>query len=189
MKAALLPPLALSAALAACGTSPSNGTAAMNMSTHVEPTSLPADPSATGIPHLRLARSALLAAGQPAPEDWARLRAMGVTRVVNLRTDTEMAGRDEAAEVRAAGMAYDAIPVEGAAGIDAANAERLRALLAGSEGAVLVHCASGNRVGGLVALAAALDGMPAGEAVELGRRAGLGTAEPQVRRQLGLPAE
>ncbi|MBB1060176.1 beta-lactamase hydrolase domain-containing protein [Marilutibacter spongiae] len=161
----------------------------MNMSMHVEPTSPPADPSATGIPHLRLARSGLLAAGQPAPEDWDRLRAMGVTRVVNLRTDTEMAGRDEAAEVAAAGMAYDAIPVEGGAGIDAANAERLRVLLAGSEGTVLVHCASGNRVGGLVALAAALDGMPAGEAVELGRRAGLGMAEPQVRRQLGLPAE
>lgn len=132
-------------------------------------------------------RPGLLTGGQPSPADWAALKAQGVTMVVNLRPDHEMAGRNEAAEVAAAGMAYVGIPVAGADAVDADNARRLWTLLKSSETPVFVHCASGNRAGALLALGAAQSGGMAPEAaLEFGRKAGLGSLEPVVRERLGL---
>lgn len=133
-------------------------------------------------------RPGLLTGGQPARTDWAALKAQGVAMVVNLRPDREMAGRNEAAEVAAAGMAYVGIPVDGADGIDADNARRLWTLLKASDAPVFVHCASGNRAGALLALGAAQSGGMAPEAaLEFGRKAGLGSLEPVVRERMGLP--
>lgn len=132
-------------------------------------------------------RPGLLTGGQPSPADWAALKARGVTMVVNLRPDSEMDGRNEAAEVAAAGMAYVGIPVAGAEGVDADNARRLWTLLKSSGAPVFVHCASGNRAGALLALGAAQSGGMAPEAaLEFGRAAGLTSLEPRVRGQLGL---
>jgi len=108
--------------------------------------------------------------------------------VVNLRPDHEMAGRNEAAEVAAAGMSYVGIPVAGADAVDADNARRLWTLLKASDGPVFVHCASGNRAGALLALGAAQSGGMAPEAaLEFGRSAGLTSLEAVVRKRLGLP--
>ena len=49
---------------------------------------------------------------------------------------------------------------------------------------MLLHCASGNRVGALLALAAAEDGASDDAALELGRRAGLGSQVPTVEQVL-----
>jgi uncharacterized protein (TIGR01244 family) len=108
--------------------------------------------------------------------------------VVNMRPDAEMAGRNEAAEVAAAGMAYIGIPVAGADAVDADNARRLWTLLKTSESPVFVHCASGNRAGALLAIGAArFGGMAPDAALEFGRRAGLSSLEPVVRERLGMP--
>ena len=133
-------------------------------------------------------RPGLYTGGQPSPADWAALKARGVTMVVNLRPDAEMAGRNEAAEVTAAGMAYVGIPVAGADAIDADNARRLWTLLKVNGAPAFVHCASGNRAGALLALGAAQSGGMAPEsALEFGRKAGLTSLEPVVRERLGLP--
>jgi uncharacterized protein (TIGR01244 family) len=133
-------------------------------------------------------REGLLTGGQPAPADWAELKAQGVTTIINLRPSAEMAGRNEAAEVGATGMAYIELPVAGAEDIDADNARRLWSLLKASPAPVFVHCASGNRVGALLALGAAQSGaMGADAALEFGRSAGLRGLEPVVRERLGLP--
>ncbi|MGN6113303.1 MAG: beta-lactamase hydrolase domain-containing protein [Luteimonas sp.] len=135
-------------------------------------------------------RPGLLTGGQPAPSDWAALKAQGVAMVVNLRPDAEMDGRNEAAEVVAAGMSYVGIPVAGADAIDATNARRLWSLLKATQAPVFVHCASGNRAGALLALGAAqAGGMPPEAALEFGRSAGLTGLEPVVRERLGLPPE
>lgn len=129
----------------------------------------------------------LYTAGQPAPTDWSAIAARGVTTVVNLRTPEELAGRDEAAEVRAAGLRYVEIPVAGADDITADNARRLHAALAPDHGQVLVHCASGNRAGALLALEQAeFDGVPAEAALALARKAGMTSTEPRLRQALGL---
>jgi hypothetical protein len=54
----------------------------------------------------------------------------------------------------------------------------------------MVHCASGNRVGALLALRAnRLEGASPEDALELGLDAGLTRLEPAVREALGLSEE
>lgn len=135
-------------------------------------------------------RADLLTGGQPAPDDWARLRDAGVATVVNLRTPEEMGERDAAGEARAAGLSYVSLPVDGVADITEANARALweRVDGAADRGLTLVHCASGNRVGALLALGAAQSGaMAPDQALAFGRAAGLAGLEARVRELLGLP--
>jgi uncharacterized protein (TIGR01244 family) len=126
-------------------------------------------------------RPDLIVAGQPAADDWKALADAGVRTVINLRPAAEMQGRDERAEVAAAGLRYVELPIAGAADINADNARRLAELLGQADGPVLVHCASGNRVGGLLAVAKAQEGMAADEALEFGRSAGMKSSETRAR--------
>ncbi|MGB8635137.1 MAG: sulfur transferase domain-containing protein [Rhodanobacteraceae bacterium] len=130
----------------------------------------------------------LVTGGQPKPEDWLALRGRQITTVINLRTDAEMGKRDEASEVKEAGLVYEHLPVAGAQDIDTAHADDLWKRIHAAPGRVMVHCASGNRVGALLAIGAARHGdMSPQQAIELGRRAGLTRLEPKVREVLGLP--
>jgi protein tyrosine phosphatase (PTP) superfamily phosphohydrolase (DUF442 family) len=93
-----------------------------------------------------------------------------------------MAGRDTAAEARAVGLDYVSMPIDGAAGVTPAAADALWARLDDAgDGLTFVHCASGNRVGALLALGAVRAGMLPDEALLLGRAAGLGSLEGHVR--------
>ncbi|MCR6662953.1 MAG: sulfur transferase domain-containing protein [Luteimonas sp.] len=179
--------LCIATVLAACaGTSPVVADAAP---VHEAPA---AKTGIDAIPGLHAPRANLLTSGQPAQGDWVALAAQGVTTVVNLRTDAEMAGRDEAAEVEAAGMAYHHLPIASADELTSGNAAQLRALLEGAQGTLLVHCASANRAGALLAVGAVDAGeMTPQQALEFGRSAGLTSPrfEAQVRPRLGLPDE
>lgn len=136
------------------------------------------------IPGFRQPRIDLFTGGQPTSAAWPALGAAGVRTVINLRPDSELDGRDESAEVAAAGMAYRQIAVAGADDITMANALALWKLIDQAEGKVAVHCASGNRVGALLALGAARHGMDTEAAVAFGKSAGLGGAETRVREVL-----
>lgn len=154
--------------------------------TRQAPAALPATaPSGIALHH---PQPRLYTAGQPAAGDWSALAAAGVRTVIDLRTPGELKDRDERAEVEAAGMRYVALPIAGHAGVTPENAKALSALIAGARGPVLVHCASGNRAGGLLALALAAQGMAPTQALETGRGAGMASTETQVRQALGLPA-
>ena len=126
---------------------------------------------------------------QPAAGDWRAFADAGVGTVINLRTSGEMQGRDERGEVAAAGMRYLELPIDGAGAVTPDNARRLGELLRDARGPVLLHCASGNRVGGLLALMKAGEGMPAEQALAFGRSAGMKSTEAKVRAILGVPAE
>jgi uncharacterized protein (TIGR01244 family) len=134
---------------------------------------------------LNMPKPGLYTAGQPAAGDWAALADAGVRTVVNLRTAKEMQGRDERSEVAAAGMRYIEIPVDGAGGISSENARRLNEALASARGDVLVHCATSNRAGGLLAVALAQQGMGADDALAIGRAAGMKSTEARVLELLG----
>lgn len=141
------------------------------------------------IPNIRQPRDNLITGGQPDATAWSHLAAQGVRTVINLRSPAEMGERDEAAEVTAAGLAYREVPVAGADDITEAKARELWSLLQRESGTVLVHCASGNRVGALIAIGAAkAGGLAPQAALELGKASGLTGAEPRVRELLGLPA-
>lgn len=137
---------------------------------------------------LRRPQPTLYTAGQPASGDWPAIAQGGVGTVINLRTPGEMKDRDERAEVEAAGMRYVALPIAGHEGVTGDNAKALADLIAAAHGPVLVHCASGNRAGGLLALALAAQGMPAAAALETGRAAGMTSTETQVKQVLDAEA-
>ncbi|HRP72600.1 MAG TPA: sulfur transferase domain-containing protein [Luteimonas sp.] len=151
-----------------------------------------ATPAVGSIQGLRAPRAGLLTSAQPDADAWRALADDGVVAVVNLRPDAEQPGRDEGAEVAAAGMAYHQIPVAGADDLSDANAAELWRILQDNEGRVLVHCASGNRAGALLAIGAERSGtMSALDALAFGRAAGLTSPalEAKVRERLGLPVE
>ncbi|HVI58712.1 MAG TPA: protein tyrosine phosphatase family protein [Luteimonas sp.] len=128
-------------------------------------------------------------AGQPGPGEWTAIAAQGVTTIVDLRPDAERPGRDEAAEVRAAGLDYRQIPVAGPRDLTPEAAHALWQAIETAPGQVLVHCASGNRAGALLAIAAVREGgMAPEQALAAGRKGGMANTEARVREVLGLPA-
>lgn len=123
------------------------------------------------------------AAGQPSREHLADLAKQGVKSVINLRGPDEVADFDECAEVERLGMDYHALPITGAPDLDAERIRRFGELLdqARAKGGVLIHCASANRAGAMVALDEMLNrGTNRNEALERGRAAGLVGLEPAV---------
>ncbi|MBA3928206.1 MAG: hypothetical protein C0521_01320 [Xanthomonas sp.] len=125
--------------------------------------------------------------GQPSQDDLARLKSEGVRTVIDLRGAQEDRGYDEAAEAQRLGLAYLVLPIAGKDDVTPENAKALGDLLRAQDGDVLLHCASGNRVGALLALDAAARGASREEALELGRKAGLKSLEPVVVERLGKP--
>lgn len=123
------------------------------------------------------------AGGQPTREELARLAREGVRTVINLRAPGEPVDYDEPAEAERLGMRYASMPIAGAGDLDRERVQRFGQMLdeASREGGVLIHCASSNRVGAMVALDEALNrGRPLDAALERGRAAGLTTLEPAV---------
>ncbi len=149
------------------------------------------EPSAPplAIPEARVPADGLLTGGQPTREQLVRAAELGYRVVIDLRPAGE-AGRlaGEETIVTGLGMRYVHIPIAGAQDLTEANARRLDEALRRAAGEpVLFHCASGNRVGALLALEAALvDGVAPEEALALGKRAGLTRLEEATRRILGL---
>jgi uncharacterized protein (TIGR01244 family) len=126
----------------------------------------------------------LYTAGQPSAAQLRQAAEAGVTTVIDLRQPDEDRGFDETATAERLGLRYVRIPVAGAAGLSQANARALRATLAQSTGPVLLHCASGNRAGALLALLQAQDGASIEQALDLGRRAGMTSLEATTRALL-----
>lgn len=135
------------------------------------------------IPFLASPEVNILTGGQPTNNAWQPLAKAGVTTVINLRSDAEMQGSNEAKLVTQQGMQYIHIPIAGAGDITPENAQRLQQALAQVDGKVLVHCASSNRVGALLALDAA-NSQTQDEALKYGRSAGLTSLEGTVKQVL-----
>jgi len=127
----------------------------------------------------------VIAAGRIGPGEVAALRDAGFRHVIDLTPDAETPGFDEAAAVRAAGLRYSNLPLAGASELTRENVLAFDTLLAGAERPLLVHCASGNRVGAMAALRAAwVEGHSAEEAIAIGREWGLSGLEEEVRRRI-----
>lgn len=123
--------------------------------------------------------------GALAVTDPAALADAGVRRVIDLRGADEDRGFDEAAAVREAGLDYIAIPITGASDLNASNVAALDAALKGFDPSqVVIHCASGNRVGALIALRAAAQGATPEAALATGRAHGLRGLEAEVAARL-----
>lgn len=145
-----------------------------------------AEVAAVEIPNARRPLPGVLSGGQPTRAQLEEAAAAGYRTVVNLRPLDEPGAWDERPLVAELGMRFHHIPVAGTADLDRDRAAALAEILEDpSAQPVLVHCASGNRVGALVAIhAALLRGVSIDEALELGRRAGLTRLEEATRAYL-----
>lgn len=125
----------------------------------------------------------LYSAGQPTPGQLQSLAGEGVRTIINLRAPGESASFDEASEAARLGLRYVSIPVAGAADLVWSTIECFAKALqdARAHGGTLIHCASANRVGALVALEHRwIRGASLEDALIVGRRAGLAGLEPAV---------
>ena len=138
----------------------------------------------TDLPNRKDPLPGITTAGQPSAEGLATAAAAGVKTVIDLRGTDEDRGLDEKAAVEKLGMSYVTLPVEGAGGVTFDNAKTLDQLLKGAPGPVLIHCASGNRVGALLALRAQMNGTKADDALALGVASGLTGLRPAVEKKL-----
>jgi len=136
------------------------------------------------LPNRKDALEGITTAGQPSAEQLAAAAKSGFKTVIDLRGVSEDRGIDERSTVEKLGMSYVTLPVEGAGGVTYANAAALDKLLAGVEGPVLIHCASGNRAGALLALRDKLDGADDKSALALGVASGLTSLKPAVEQKL-----
>lgn len=129
---------------------------------------------AAEITNLRAPEGGILSSGQPTAAQLGVAARSGVRHVINLRTAGEEVAFNESEVVDSLGMEYHSIPVAGGAGINADNAQALADILADLNGQpVLIHCATGNRVGGLMALSSFADGASVDSAIEEGARWGM----------------
>ncbi len=135
---------------------------------------------------IRISDDLHVADGQPNEQQIGDFARSGGKHVIDLRQPTEDRGFDEAAAVSRAGMIYHSLPITGAAGLTRENVRQLDLLLNQLSGdSTLLHCASGNRVGALMALRAGwLHEASVDEALDIGRKHGLAGLQPQVERLL-----
>jgi len=127
----------------------------------------------------------VVSAGRLGPDDIGRVHDAGVRHVIDLTLDAETPDFDEAVAVRAAGLVYSSVPVDGADGLTRANVHAFDTLLRHARRPVLVHCSSGNRVGAMAALRAAwVQGQSVEEAIAIGKKWGLKGLEGEVRRRI-----
>lgn len=187
MKRPRLPPAFFM--VAALAVSMAMGARASGAPAEVPPSSEAAAEAAVLLPEGRAPLPGVITGGQPDAAQLAALAEAGYRTVVDLRSPGEpYSPEDERATLESLGLAYVSIPVAGPEGLTEESARALSAVLAEEDAyPIAIHCASGNRVGALLALEAAwIDGAPAAEALALGLDAGLTGLEPKVRELLGL---
>lgn len=140
----------------------------------------------SNLPNVAFPASARVASGALTARDVADLPRAGIRLVINLRDADEAPEFDEAAAMREDGIVYRHLPIRGADDLTRMNVERFDAMLReAGDTPTLVHCASGNRVGAMIALRAGLIGHRSIDAaVAEGRAWGLKSLEPAVRERL-----
>ena len=144
------------------------------------------DAVALGVRNARMPVPGLLTGGQLDQAQFDGLSEAGFQTFISLRVASEDgAGWEEAHEAGTADFVR--LPISGATGLTRESVEALDRLLTEVEGTpTVLYCGSGNRVGALLALRAHwMDDVPADEALELGRAAGLTRLEPAVAELLG----
>jgi uncharacterized protein (TIGR01244 family) len=149
---------------------------------------LPASLDSSLIPNYRRIQPDLATGGPPTEIGLSRLHDLGFRIVVDLRTKTEGTAAEEAA-VTAAGLRYVSVPVTPETfrreDVDAVA----KVLDDPQRGPVLLHCASGNRAGGVWTVLQVTRGHTYAEAEAEGRAIGLQSPAMMaaVRRVIGLP--
>ena len=134
-----------------------------------------------------LPRTGFVSSGQPNEAVLKNFADAGYGTIIDMRMPEEDRGMDdERAVVESLGMTYVAIPIGSADDISFENAALLDDLMSGLDQPALLQCASGNRVGALIALRAKANGASNEEALAAGKAAGATRMEEVIRKKLGM---
>lgn len=150
---------------------------------------LPATPQETALadlPNVTFPTPHRVSSGRLKAGDMDALKRAGIREVIDLSVDGETPDFDEAAAMRSADIRYHNLPIHGPQDLTRAHVAQFNQwLIDAGDQPTLVHCASSNRVGAMIALRASLiDGKSVDDAVAEGRRWGLKSLEPAVRERL-----
>ncbi len=130
-----------------------------------------------GVVNANQALPRVVTAGQPAPEQFRALRAAGVEVVLDIRDPMEPRGFDQPALMRELGFEYVNVVVSDGTLNDATLDRVTEVMRSAADRSVLVHCHSGNRVGGALTPHLILDhGFTEDDAVTAALRMGLRSA-------------
>jgi len=133
---------------------------------------LPETVEAWVIPNYHLLRPDVASGGQPTESGLVWLDALGFRTIIDLRAPAEGNAEEETA-VRRAGLRYVSVPITPES-FRRADVEAIASILGETErGPVLLHCASGNRAGGVWTALRVMEGRPYDEAEAEGRKIGL----------------
>ncbi len=149
----------------------------------------PASMDPAAIPNYQLLKPGLAVAGKPSPAAVARLKEQGFKTVIDLRSESEGLA-EEKAGVEGQGLRYVSVPMT-AQSFTLADALKVKGVLEDpASGPVLLHCASSNRVGAVIAVIEARNGKSLEQAIEDGKKAGLRSDSlvEAVKRVLAEPA-
>jgi len=132
----------------------------------------------SSIPNFAEPLPGLYTAGQPGAAEMRELSAKGVEAVIDIRDPMEPRPFDEPALVRELGMTYVNVSVRQGALDDASMDATLAAIRTHAGRPMLLHCASANRVGGVLIPYFMIDkGMSEEEAVDAAMKVGLRGAD------------
>jgi len=145
-----------------------------------------ADQALSSIKNLQQPNNSQFASGQPKAQEFTALKEAGIQHIINLRPVSETPDLNEEKIVTDNNMRYHNIPIASIADLTQENVATLDKLLKqiGSE-KTLLHCASGNRVGAMMALRANwLQGKSAEDSLAIGESFGLTRLKPAVNSLL-----
>ena len=128
----------------------------------------------SGVPNANQALPNLVTGGQPTPRHFQALKQAGVEVVIDIRDPMEPRGFDEPALLKEIGLEYVNITVTDAHLTDATLDQITQTMRRTADRSTLLHCASGNRVGGAMIPHLILDhGFTEDEATMAAMRMGL----------------
>jgi protein tyrosine phosphatase (PTP) superfamily phosphohydrolase (DUF442 family) len=131
-----------------------------------------------GLPNACQLLPTVVTGGQPSAAQLAAFKAAGGQVVLDLRNPMEPRPLDEPAVVQALGLEYSNVPIDEGDLADDTLDRIMDVLHRSRERPVLVHCASGNRVGGaILPFLINAEGLDEDDAVGQAMRVGLRSAE------------
>jgi uncharacterized protein (TIGR01244 family) len=134
------------------------------------------------VPNLHRAGFYVYTSGQPTEEGFQQIAGMGIKTVINVLPERQCVANEREIVV-ANGMVYRSIPFE-LTGFRKETIEHFAEILKKAEKPVLIHCSTGNHVGGLwFANRILIDKYPLEQALKEGRKIGM---KPELENDLFL---
>jgi protein tyrosine phosphatase (PTP) superfamily phosphohydrolase (DUF442 family) len=141
-----------------------------------------------GLRNVNSLEPGLILGGQPTVEQLAALEDAGVHNFISLRPEAEDGAGWEESYTDGKNITFARLPISGAGSLTKENVETFARLLSERNGETTVlYCASGNRVGAMLALKSFwVDGIDAETSFNLGVKSGMTSLAAAVGEMLGI---